>query len=65
MREAVSSSHHRSTKTNCDVYFDPYCRCMVKETFQLAASRHARALGVRIPCENVIVNVSSSFAEMP
>ena len=23
------------------------------------AQRHARALGVRIPCENVVVNVSS------
>ena len=25
------------------------------------AQRHARALGVRIPCENVVVNVSSWF----
>ena len=40
-------------------------RRMVRETFRLAASRHARALGVRIPCENVVVNVSSWFAEMP
>ena len=31
------------------------------KTREAPAQRHARALGVRIPCENVVVNVSSWF----